>query len=141
MHLDILYKSIGFLSEEKIAAKIEQYKQAKEQKRKEEEERLQMQIQIKKQRGRSSNPQLGPVGQANRKDRKMADEEHTYGAGAGAEGDKVDYGHGESFQGRALARHQGCPANVNNLTAKDTGAVAARFDQTNFHNNNLMDKS
>ena len=40
-----------------------------------------MQIQIKKQRGRSSNPQLGPVGQANRKDRKMADEEHTYGAG------------------------------------------------------------
>lgn len=40
MHLDILYKSIGFLSEEMIAAKIEQYKQAKEQKKREEEERL-----------------------------------------------------------------------------------------------------
>jgi len=61
MHLDILYKSIGFLSEDKIAAKIELYKQAKEQKRKEEEERLQMQIQMKKQRGRSSNPQPGPL--------------------------------------------------------------------------------
>lgn len=30
MHLDILYKSIGFLSEQKIITKIEQYKQAKE---------------------------------------------------------------------------------------------------------------
>ena len=48
MHLDILYKSITFLSEEKIIAKIELYKQAKEQKKREEEERLQMQIQIKK---------------------------------------------------------------------------------------------
>ena len=42
MHLDILYKSIAFLSEEKIIAKIEMYRQAKEQKRREEEERLQM---------------------------------------------------------------------------------------------------
>jgi hypothetical protein len=42
MHLDILYKSITFLSEEKIIAKIELYRQAKEQKKREEEERLQM---------------------------------------------------------------------------------------------------
>ena len=48
MHLDILYKSITFLSEEKIMAKIEMYRQAKEQKKREEEERIQMQIQIKK---------------------------------------------------------------------------------------------
>lgn len=40
MHLDILYKSINFLSEEMIAVKIESYKQAKEQKKREEEERL-----------------------------------------------------------------------------------------------------
>lgn len=145
MHLDILYKSIGFLSEEKIAAKIDQYKQAKEQKRKEEEERLQMQIQIKKQRGRSNNPQPGPAGQANRKDRKMADEDHAYGAGicAGTDDGKVEVGPGQGFQGKALARLQGCPANGNNLTAKDTGALVGRFEQANmnFLNSNQIDKS
>ena len=55
MHLDILYKSIGFLSKETIDSMIEKYKQAKEQKRKEEEERMQMQIQMKKSRGRNNN--------------------------------------------------------------------------------------
>ena len=104
-----------------------------------------MQIQIKKQRGRSNNPQPGPAGQLNRKDRKMADEDHTYGAGAcaGAEDGKAEYGHSYSFQGKALARLQGCPANGNNLTAKDTGALAGRFEQANvnFLNNNQMDKS
>lgn len=40
MHLDILYKNIDFLSEEKIAAKIEVYKQAKEQKKIDEEKRM-----------------------------------------------------------------------------------------------------
>lgn len=117
MHLDILYKSIGFLSEEKIAAKIELYKQAKEQKRKEEEERLQMQIQMKKQRGRGNTLSLGQ-GQANRKDRKMADEEHNYGTGActGAEDYKVDNGHCQSYQSKSLSRLQMCQMNTTNQT-------------------------
>lgn len=44
MHLEILYKSIGFLCEDKIISKLESYKLAKEQKRRDEEQRFQMQV-------------------------------------------------------------------------------------------------
>ena len=40
MHLDILYKSINFLSKDRIKAKLDEYKKVKELKRKEEEERI-----------------------------------------------------------------------------------------------------
>ena len=40
MHLDILYKSVSFISGEKIMTILEDYKTAKEEKRKEEEDRL-----------------------------------------------------------------------------------------------------
>ena len=40
MHLDILFKSVNFLCKNKVEAMIDNYKQAKEQKRKEEEERI-----------------------------------------------------------------------------------------------------
>ena len=40
MHLDILYKTVGFLSQQKIEKLIEKYKQSKELKKKEEEERI-----------------------------------------------------------------------------------------------------
>jgi hypothetical protein len=42
MHLDILYKSIGFLSKHKIDRILDEYKRAKEQKKREEEERLRL---------------------------------------------------------------------------------------------------
>lgn len=71
MHLEILYKSVMFLSEEKIAAKIELYKQAKEQKKRDHDARLQMQNQMKKQRGRSANQQQANYHHMNKKDRKM----------------------------------------------------------------------
>lgn len=56
MHLEILYKSIGFLCEDKICQKLEGYKLAKEQKRRDEEQRFQMQVQVKGKRGRSMTP-------------------------------------------------------------------------------------
>ena len=40
MHLDILYKSVTFISSEKILTILEDYKTAKEDKRKEEEDRM-----------------------------------------------------------------------------------------------------
>ena len=59
MHLEILYKSIGFLCEDKIISKLESYKLAKEQKRRDEEQRFQMQVQVKKTRGRSLTSNQG----------------------------------------------------------------------------------
>lgn len=55
MHLDILYKSIPYLTKEKVSCIINNYKEMKEQKRKEEEERLLMRSQQKKARGRSNS--------------------------------------------------------------------------------------
>lgn len=55
MHLDILYKSVTFISSEKILTILEDYKTAKEEKRKEEEDRLMQQLLMKKSRGRQSN--------------------------------------------------------------------------------------
>jgi hypothetical protein len=52
MHLEILYKSISFLSEAKINSMITTYKLAKQQKKREEQERVQMHNQLKKGRGR-----------------------------------------------------------------------------------------
>mmetsp|Transcript_33570 Transcript_33570/g.51631 ORF Transcript_33570/g.51631 Transcript_33570/m.51631 type:complete len:146 (+) Transcript_33570:356-793(+) len=40
MHLDILYKSITFISKDRIAEKLDGYRQSKEEKKREEEERL-----------------------------------------------------------------------------------------------------
>lgn len=40
MHLDILYKNVTFISSDKILTILEDYKNAKEEKRKEEEDRL-----------------------------------------------------------------------------------------------------
>lgn len=55
MHLEILYKSITYLSKERITGVLANYKKAKELKRKEEEERLLMRTQMKKSRGRSGS--------------------------------------------------------------------------------------
>ena len=55
MHLEILFKSIGYLTKERIACVLSNYKEVKEQKRKEEEERLLMRTQMKKARGRSTS--------------------------------------------------------------------------------------
>ena len=54
MHLEILFKSVPFLTLQKIEAMKDKYKKQKEQKRKEEEERLQMQQQMKKSRARNT---------------------------------------------------------------------------------------
>jgi len=40
MHLDILYKSVNFLSRERIDSILESYKKNKEKKRREEQERI-----------------------------------------------------------------------------------------------------
>ena len=75
----------------------------------------------------------------------MTDEDAAYGAGAcaGAEDDKAEHGHSSGLQGKALARHHGCPVNGNLLSAKDAGVAAGRFESANinFLNNNPMDKS
>lgn len=52
MHLDILFKSVNFISREKIVKILNDYKESKMQKQKEEEERIIMQNQMKKSRGR-----------------------------------------------------------------------------------------
>lgn len=52
MHLEILYKSISFLSEAKINSMITTYKLNKQQKKREEQERVLMHNQLKKGRGR-----------------------------------------------------------------------------------------
>ncbi len=54
MHLDILFKSINFLSRDRITSILDSYKKNKEKKRREEQERIQMQMQMKKSRGRQS---------------------------------------------------------------------------------------
>jgi len=54
MHLDILYKSVGFLSKHKIERILDEYKRAKDQKQREEEERLRIQMLLKKSRGRQA---------------------------------------------------------------------------------------
>jgi hypothetical protein len=54
MHLDILYKSVSFISSEKILTILEEYKTTKEEKRKEEEDRMMQQLLMKKSRGRQS---------------------------------------------------------------------------------------
>jgi hypothetical protein len=54
MHLDILYKSVGFLSKHKIERILDDYKRAKDQKQREEEERLRIQMLLKKSRGRQA---------------------------------------------------------------------------------------
>jgi superfamily II DNA or RNA helicase len=54
MHLDILYKSVGFLSKHKIERILDDYKRAKDQKQREEEERLRIQLLLKKSRGRQA---------------------------------------------------------------------------------------
>ena len=60
MHLDILYKSVGFISGDKILAILDDYKTAKEEKRKDEEERLMQQMLMKKSRGRQSTKKVQP---------------------------------------------------------------------------------
>jgi hypothetical protein len=60
MHLDILYKSVVFISRDKILAMLEDYKTAKEEKRKEEEERLMQQMLMKKSRGRQAAKKAQP---------------------------------------------------------------------------------
>lgn len=55
MHLEILYKSIQFLSKDKIQRVLNDYKFQKAQKQKEEEERMQLQSQLRKLRGRSTS--------------------------------------------------------------------------------------
>jgi hypothetical protein len=52
MHLDILYKSVLFISSDKILIILEQYKATNEEKRKEEEDRMMQQLLMKKSRGR-----------------------------------------------------------------------------------------
>jgi hypothetical protein len=54
MHLDILYKSVQFLSKHKIERILDDYKRAKDQKQREEEERLRIQMLLKKSRGRQA---------------------------------------------------------------------------------------
>lgn len=54
MHLDILYKSVGFLSKHKIERILDDYKRAKDQKQREEEERIRIQLLLKKSRGRQA---------------------------------------------------------------------------------------
>lgn len=54
MHLDILYKSVSFISKDKILTILEEYKTTKEEKRKEEEDRMMQQLLMKKSRGRQS---------------------------------------------------------------------------------------
>ena len=65
MHLDILYKSISYLSRDKIEAVLPDYKLMKEKKRKEEEEKLLIRSHLKKSRGRSNSKR--------RSDQEMAD--------------------------------------------------------------------
>ena len=72
MHLDILYKSIGFLSKHKIDRILDEYKRAKEQKKREEEERLRLQRQMKKSRGRQSKKD-----QTKTSDDNIEDKEHS----------------------------------------------------------------
>ena len=55
MHLDILYKSVSFISNDKILTILEEYKTTKEEKRKEEEDRMMQQLLMKKSRGRQSS--------------------------------------------------------------------------------------
>lgn len=126
MHLDILYKSITFLSEEKIIAKIEMYRQAKEQKKREEEERIQMQIQIKKQRGRNTGHQQPGYVQMSRKDRKpqlSGEREGPYRAD-GTESNKTG----------VMTRH-GLSSNSINQKGKDIMNSSERYEQANSINN------
>ena len=55
MHLEILLKSINYLSKERIEELLSSYKTMKEQKRKEEAEKLLIRSQMKKARGRSNS--------------------------------------------------------------------------------------
>ena len=54
MHLNILYKSVTFLSQDRILNMLAEYKKTKDLKRKEEEKRHQLQMMMKKSRGRNS---------------------------------------------------------------------------------------
>ena len=54
MHLNILYKSVSFITGDKILTILEEYKKTKEEKRKEEEDRMMQQLLMKKSRGRQS---------------------------------------------------------------------------------------
>jgi len=78
MHLDILYKSVTFISNEKILTILEDYKTAKEEKRKEEEDRLMQQLLMKKSRGRQSNKKaLAVIDQDMNDDSKKAKDTKT----------------------------------------------------------------
>lgn len=54
MHLNILYKSVTFLNQDRIVNILAEYKKTKDIKRKEEEKRLQLQMMMKKSRGRNA---------------------------------------------------------------------------------------
>lgn len=54
MHLNILYKSVTFLNQDRIVNILAEYKKTKDIKRKEEEKRLQLQMMMKKSRGRNT---------------------------------------------------------------------------------------
>ena len=127
MHLDILYKSISFLSQPKIEAMIEKYKQAKEQKRKEEEERIQMQIQMKKSRGRS-NANGNP-----KKDRKMNEED---GADQG-EDDLEEFNgpeHKNVLQSAESCQNGGINSNVAQNTLMSKASKSSNVDPLSLKN-------
>lgn len=54
MHLEILYKSVGFISEQKIQTNLEEFRKAKEQKKREKEQRVLLNTQMKKQKGKQT---------------------------------------------------------------------------------------
>lgn len=54
MHLNILYKSVTFLSQDRILNMLAEYKKTKDLKRKEEEKKHQLQMMMKKSRGRNA---------------------------------------------------------------------------------------
>jgi hypothetical protein len=87
---------------------------------------------MKKQRGRSNNPQPGPIYQAGRKDRKIGDEDRGYGAGncAGAEDDRGENGPNSGYQAKSLSRHAGFPVSGSYLAAKDTAHGSGRQEHT-----------
>ena len=83
---------------------------------------------MKKQRGRSNNPQPGPIYQAGRKDRKIGDEDRWYGAGnyTGAEDDRDENGPNSGYHAKSLSKNAGFPVSGISLAAKYTAHGSER---------------
>jgi hypothetical protein len=105
MHLDILYKSVGFLSKHKIERILDDYKRAKDQKQREEEERLRIQMLLKKSRGRQAKNKCKLLEESLQEESRLHNNQinATEGCHLGNLNNDISQGFGDKFNQNGLS--------------------------------------